>query len=100
MALLKRMLDQIGFRLPGCAAGRIRMSPLEFMQRLAWLRAVIVPGPAHKPGGHAEEHDKEHAHPSAHMGWARLLRRVFDLGYISPMQLEKNWLAEQLKSAA
>ncbi len=47
MALLKRMLDQIGFRLPGCAAGRIRMSPLEFMQRLAWLRAVIVPGPAH-----------------------------------------------------
>jgi hypothetical protein len=34
------------------------------------------------------------------MGWARLLRRVFDFGYISPMQFEKNWLAEQLKNAA
>ena len=74
----------------------IRTSPLAFMQRLAGLRAVIVPGPAHKP----REHAKEHAHASARMGWARLLRRVFDLGYISPMQFEKNWLAEQLKSAA
>ncbi len=74
----------------------IRMSPLEFMQRLAArvprprlhlirfhgvlapnarLRAATVPGPAHKPSEHAEEH----AHTSARMGWARLLRRVFDL---------------------
>ena len=41
----------------------------------AGLRAVIVPDPAHKPG----EHAKEHAHAAARMGWARLLRRVFDL---------------------
>jgi hypothetical protein len=45
----------------------------------AGLRAVIAPGLAHKPGEHAEEHAKEHAHASARMGWARLLRRVFDL---------------------
>ena len=63
----------------------IRMSPLEFMQRLAalvprsrlhlirfhgvlapnaGLRAAIVPGPAQKPSEHAEEH----AHASARMG--------------------------------
>ena len=48
----------------------IRMSPLEFMQRLP----AIVPGPAQKPSEHAEEH----AHTSARMGWARLLKRVFD----------------------
>jgi hypothetical protein len=74
----------------------IRMSPLEFMQRLAalvprprlhlirfhgvlapnaGLRAAIVPGPTQQPGEHAEEH----AHPSARMGWARLLKRVFDI---------------------
>jgi hypothetical protein len=41
----------------------------------AGLRAVIVPGPAHKPG----EHSKEHAHAAERMGWARLLRRVFEL---------------------
>ena len=73
----------------------IRMSPLEFMQRLAalvprprlhlirfhgvlapnaGLRAAIVPGPAQKPSEHAEEH----AHASARMGWARLLKRVFE----------------------
>ena len=63
---------------------------------LVGLRAVIVPGPAQKPG----EHAKEHAHASARMGWARLLRRLFDLGYISPMQFEKNWFTEQLKNAA
>lgn len=74
----------------------IRMSPLEFMQRLAalvprprlhlirfhgvlapnaGLRATIVPGPAQTPGEHAEEH----ARTSARMGWARLLKRVFDI---------------------
>ena len=73
----------------------IRMSPLEFMQRLAalvprprlhlirfhgvlapnaGLRAAIVPGPAHS--GSADEH--AHGTP-ARMGWARLLKRVFDL---------------------
>ena len=41
----------------------------------AGLRAAIVPGPAHKPS----EHTEEHAHPSARMGWARLLKRVFDI---------------------
>jgi len=72
------------------------MSPLEFMQRLAalvprprlhlirfhgvlapnaGLRAAIVPGRALKPSEHAEEH----AHASARMGWARLLKRVFDI---------------------
>jgi len=74
----------------------IVMSPLEFMQRLAalvprprlhpirfhgvlapnaGLRAAIVPGPAQKPSEHAEEH----AHASARRGWARLLKRVFDI---------------------
>lgn len=74
----------------------IVMSPQEFMQRLAalaprprlhlirfhgvlapnaGLRAAIVPGPTQKPG----EHAAEHAHPSARMGWARLLKRVFDI---------------------
>lgn len=74
----------------------IRMSPLEFMQRLAalvprprlhlirfhgvlaphaGLRAAIVPGSAQKP----IEHAKEHAHASARMDWARLLKRVFDI---------------------
>jgi hypothetical protein len=73
------------------------MSPLEFMQRLAALvprprlhlirfhgvlapnaklRAAIVPGPAEKPGHDAGEH--AHGEP-ARMGWARLLKRVFDL---------------------
>jgi hypothetical protein len=72
----------------------IKMSPLEFMQRLAalvprprlhlirfhgvlapnaGLRAAIVPG--QKPSEHAEEH----AHASARRGWARLLKRVFDI---------------------
>ena len=41
----------------------------------ARLRSAIVPGPAQKP----DEHAKEHAHTSARMGWARLLKRVFDL---------------------
>ncbi len=41
----------------------------------AGLCAAIVPGPVRQPSQHAEEH----AHPSAHMGWARLLKRVFDL---------------------
>jgi len=73
------------------------MSPLEFMQRLAALvprprlhltrfhgvlapnaklRAAIVPGPAQD----ASVPSGEHAHGApARMGWARLLRRVFDL---------------------
>ena len=34
-----------------------------------------VPGTAHKPGEHAEEH----THTSARIGWARLLKRVFDI---------------------
>jgi len=74
----------------------LRMSPLEFMQRLgapvprprlhlirfhgvpapnAGLRAAIVPGPTQQPS----EHAGGHAHPSARMGWARLLKRVFDI---------------------
>ena len=73
----------------------ISMSPLEFMQRLAalvprprlhltrfygvlapnaGLRAVVVPGTA------KSEPADEHAHGApARMGWARLLRRVFDI---------------------
>ena len=78
----------------------LRMSPLEFMQRLAalvpcprvhlirfhgvlapnaGLRAAVVPGPplnTSKPGVPADEH--AHGAP-ARMGWARLLKRVFDL---------------------
>ena len=74
------------------------MSPLEFLQRLAalaalvarsrlhrirfhgmltphaGLRAAIVPGPAQS--GPADEH--AHGRP-ARMGWARLLKRVFDI---------------------
>jgi hypothetical protein len=75
------------------------MSPLEFMQRLAVLvprprldlirfhgvlaphaklRAAIVPIPAQTTTAHAA--DCAHAHDaSAHMSWARLLKRVFDL---------------------
>ncbi len=75
----------------------IKMSPLEFMQRLAalvprprlhlirfhgvlapnaGLRAAIVPG---SPQNTSESAD-EHAHSApARMGWARLLRRVFDI---------------------
>ena len=73
------------------------MSPLEFMQRLAALvprprlhlirfhgvlapnaklRAAIVPGPPQKPGDDAGEHAQG---APARMGWARLLKRVFDL---------------------
>jgi len=75
----------------------IRMSPLEFMQRLAGLvprprlhlirfhsvlapnarlRAAIVPGPAQNTSVPADEH--AHDAPAC-MGWARLLKRVFDL---------------------
>ena len=75
----------------------IKMTPLEFMQRLAvlvprprlhlirfhgvlaphaGLRAAIVPGPPEKPGDDAGEH--AHGTP-ARMGWARLLKRVFDI---------------------
>ena len=72
----------------------IVMSPLEFMQRLAalvprprlhlirfhgvlapnaTLRAAIVPGPAQS------EPADEHAHGApTRMGWARLLKRVFE----------------------
>jgi hypothetical protein len=74
----------------------IVMSPLEFRQRLAalvprprlhlirfhgvlapnaGLRAEIVPGSAQQPSEHAEGN----AQPSARMGWARLLKRVFDI---------------------
>jgi hypothetical protein len=42
----------------------------------AGLRAAIVPGPPQKPGDDADHH--EHGAP-ARMGWARLLRRVFDI---------------------
>ena len=38
----------------------------------ATLCAAIVPGAAQKPS----EHAKEHAHASARMNWARLLKRV------------------------
>ena len=75
----------------------IRMSPLEFMQRLAalvpqprlhlirfhgvlapnaGLRAAIVPGPAENISVPADEH--AHGAP-ARMSWSRLLRRVFDI---------------------
>ncbi len=75
----------------------IVMSPQEFMQRLAalvprprlhlirfhgvlapnaGLRAAIVPGPAHNVSVPADE--DAHGAP-ARMGWARLLKRVFDL---------------------
>ena len=70
------------------------MSPQEFMQRLAelvprlhlirfhgvlapnaGLRAAVVPGSPEKPGVPADEH--MHGAP-ARMGWARLLKRVFE----------------------
>ncbi len=75
----------------------IVMSPLEFMQPLAalvprprlhligfhgvlapnaGLRAAIVPGPVQSAGVPAHEH--AHGGP-ARMGWARLLKRVFDI---------------------
>jgi hypothetical protein len=75
----------------------IRMSPLEFMQRLAalvprprlhlirfhgvlapnaGLRAAIVPGSPEKPGDDANCHAHE---APARMGWARLLKRVFGI---------------------
>ncbi len=75
----------------------VKMTPLEFMQRLAALvprprlhlirfhgvlapnarlRAAIEPGPAQNTSVPADEH----AHDApARMGWARLLKRVFDL---------------------
>ena len=82
---------------PRAGTTHIKMLPLEFMQRLAalvprprlhlirfhgvlapnaGLRAAIVPGPPQKPGDDADHH--EHGAP-ARMGWARLLRHVFDI---------------------
>ena len=73
----------------------IKMSPLEFMQRLAALvprprlhltrfhgvlapnarlRAAVVPGPPKNTSAPADEH--AHGAP-ARMNWARLLKRVF-----------------------
>ena len=73
------------------------MTALEFMERLAALvprprlhlirfhgvlapnaamRAAIVPGPAETPRDDPDEH--AHGAP-ARIGWARLLKRVFDL---------------------
>ena len=75
----------------------LRMSPLEFMQRLAALvprprlhlirfhgvlapnagrRAAIVPRPARNASVHAGEHAPG---APARMNWARLLKRVFDI---------------------
>jgi len=75
----------------------LRLSPLEFMQRLAALvprprlhltrfhgvlapnarlRAALVPGPAQDTSVPSDEH--AHGAP-ARLGWARLLKRVFDL---------------------
>jgi hypothetical protein len=42
----------------------------------AGLRSAIVPGPPHNTSEPADEH--AHGAP-ARMGWARLLKRVFDL---------------------
>ncbi len=42
----------------------------------ARLRAAIVPGPLEKPGDDAAHHAHE---APARMGWARLLKRVFDI---------------------
>ena len=74
----------------------LRLSPLEFMQRLAalvprprlhlirfhgvlaphaGLRAAIVPGTLEK----ASEPAHEPAHAAARLSWARLLKRVFDI---------------------
>ena len=50
----------------------IRMSPLEFMQRLA----ALVPRPSEQPSEDAARHAQK---APARMGWARLLKRVFDL---------------------
>ncbi len=76
----------------------LRMTPLEFMQRLAalvprprlhltrfhgvlapnaGLRAAVVPGPAQSTSVPSDQH--AHGAPAARMGWARLLKRVFDL---------------------
>jgi len=41
----------------------------------AKLRAAIVASPAQQ----ATEHDRAHGSVSSRMGWARLLKRVFDL---------------------
>ena len=75
----------------------LRLSPLEFMQRLAalvprprlhltrfhgvlapnaGLRAAIIPGPAQNVSVPADEHAPG---APARMGWARLLKRVFDI---------------------
>ena len=75
----------------------IKMSPLEFMRRLAALvprprlhlirfhgalapnarlRAAIVPRTPQKPGADAAHHAHE---APARMGWARLLKRVFGI---------------------
>ena len=73
------------------------MTPLEFMQRLAALvprarlhrtrfhgvlapnarlRAAVVPGPPEQPGEDAARHAQK---APARLGWARLLKRVFDI---------------------
>ena len=88
------MADQGGRR---DGATHIVLSPLEFMQRLAALvprprlhllrfhgvlapnarlRGAIVPGPARNTSVPSDE--QAHGAP-ARTGWARLLRRVFDL---------------------
>jgi hypothetical protein len=56
---------------PGCAVVRFH----GVLAPNAGLRAAIVPGPVQNPIEHAEEH----ARTSARMGWARLLKRVFDI---------------------
>ncbi len=47
-----------------------------FARALYWLRAAIVPRTPQKPGADAVHHAHE---APARMGWARLLKRVFDI---------------------
>ena len=98
--LSRNARDQVVLRLKSAwrdGTTHIKMSALEFMQRLAVLvprprlhlirfhgvlapnarlRAAIIPQPAQKHGAPVREHSHDQA---ARMSWARLLKRVFDI---------------------